>query len=129
MSYSWLPATLRTIADVAGLDAALALAERYGGRRVKLPSRFRPGSWLDEAVGEEAAKAIIGHFGTTPLDIPLGGGGSYAQMRRQLNARFEQLEAEGAPAARIAAELGITERAVRMRRAARRTDNGQGRLF
>lgn len=129
MSYSWLPATLRALADVAGLDAALAIAERYGGRRVKLPSRYRPGSWLDEVVGEKAARAIVEHFGTQPLDIPLGSNGTYAQMRRQMNARFEELEAEGASAARIASELGITDRAVRLRRAARRSDDGQGSLF
>lgn len=129
MTHDWLPQSLREIADIAGLDAALALAEAYGGRRVKLPSRYRPGTWLDRLVGETAAKAIIEHFGTTPLDIPLAGAGTYAQMRRNMAARFEALTAEGASAARIAAELGITERAVRMRRAARRGDDGQGRLF
>lgn len=129
MTHGWLPKSLREVADVAGLDAALALAEAYGGRRVKLPSSFRPGSWLDKTVGEEAAKAIIGHFGTAPLDIPLAGAGTYAQLRRNMAARFDELTAQNASAAEIARALGITERAVRLRRAARRGDDGQGRLF
>lgn len=129
MTHEWLPQSLREIADVAGLDAALALAEAYGGRRVKLPSSFRPGSWLDKTVGEVAARAIVQHFGTTPLDIPLAGAGTYAQMRRNMAMRFDELTAANASAAQIARELGITERAVRLRRAARRGDDGQGRLF
>ncbi|MBB4018215.1 hypothetical protein GGR16_003249 [Chelatococcus caeni] len=133
MSPSWLPSVLRTIADAAGLDVALVLAERYGGRRVDLPVRLHEGNWLVEAVGWDAARAIVESFGPGRLDIPLGPAGTFARMRREIDRRYAELENGGASAARIASELGMTERAIRQRRARRRAmqapDRRQKSLF
>lgn len=118
-TYSWLPRLLREIAQVAGIEAALKLAESHGGRRVDIPARLTDECWLVKAVGRPAAEAIAAQLGAGRLDIPLGPAGSYARLRRQLNDRYEALEGRSSMAT-IAQELGITERAVRKRRAKRR---------
>ncbi len=118
--FCWLPPVLKAIAEAGGLDAALAIAERHGGRRVLLPRRVEGRNWLVETVGQEPARKILERFGPGRLDIPLGPAGSYSRMRRRINERYDELERRGASAAEIAADLGITERTVRLRRASRR---------
>lgn len=79
MSFSWLPPLLNEIADVAGVDAALALADARGGSRVTIPAKLKADHWLNEVVGPEAAEKLCKHFRVglerqkgAQLDIPLG---------------------------------------------------------
>lgn len=79
MSYSWLPPLLNEIADVAGFEAALALADARGGSRVTIPAKLKPDHWLNEVVGPQAAEKLCAHFRVgldrqtgAQLDIPLG---------------------------------------------------------
>lgn len=76
MSYDWLPPLLAEIAEVAGLDAALAMADARGGSRITIPARPRPDHWLVQAVGVDAAKLIADHFrvGNSGLivELPVG---------------------------------------------------------
>lgn len=62
MSYDWLPPLLAEIAEVAGLDAALALAEARGGSRITIPARPRPDHWFAQTVGMEAAEKIAAFY-------------------------------------------------------------------
>lgn len=57
-----LPAVLQEIAEVAGLDAAWALARAKGGTTIFLPRRVGHRHWLAEIVGYEAARKICDHF-------------------------------------------------------------------
>lgn len=130
-----LPPVLASIAEAAGEEIALLIARTYGGTRVIVPAA--PGrNWLTAMVGEKRAALIIDKLGPTRrLDVPLGPEGGLAMSRRQSARAYEQLEADHAPTTRIARSLGITDRAVRMRRArklARQSSvesSGQGDLF
>jgi len=114
-----LPPLLIRIAEATDLDTALRLAEHYGGRRVDIPNKW-PKNWLVTLVGESQARAIVAAIGYGRVDIPLGPTGSYAAFRRQLNRRYAELEQAGGTEASIARALGLTDRAVRYRRARER---------
>lgn len=136
MSYSWLPALLAEIAEVAGLEAALKLAESHGGRRVSIPARIPADDHpLVQSVGRVAAEKICAHYrqGTGSgrscgiyIVVPLGPSGALAGARRRLAKAL----AEGASAAEAARAAGMTERsAFRARARLRDRDDKQGRLF
>ena len=128
MSYSWLPKMLAEIAEVAGLDAALRLAEARGGTEIYVPATAGDDHWLTETVGREAADAICQHFegggrGSRVL-LPLGPKGSAARIRRKV----DRMIADGKSEREIALATGYTGRGVRMRRAQAR-DRKQGSLL
>lgn len=132
---SWpeLPALLAEIAEVAGIDAALAIAEAKGGQSVIVPTRLRADHWLSVAVGQDKAEIISRHFTSghrrQELVIPLGPSGSFLAERRRRARLIAEANARGASANQIAQEAGITERSVRRFRAKIRGDGGQGQLF
>lgn len=132
MATEALPSLLDRIAAVAGIEVAQAIARARGGTRVTVPNGVGR-NWLTELVGAEAAAAVIEALGPVErVDIPLGPeGGSWAEWRRARAEALARLEAAGAGAGEIARALGMTERAVRMRRARRRAaaEDGQGELF
>jgi hypothetical protein len=137
MVHEELPGLLAEIAEVAGLDAALMLAERVGGTRVSIPARATPDHWLVELVGRKAADAICDQFRTLSAEgreagarhvvIPRGPAGCLTKARRRL---AEELIA-GTSAREAARRAGLSERAAfRMRARMRDEENSpQGRLL
>ncbi|PZA12447.1 hypothetical protein DNX69_10750 [Rhodopseudomonas palustris] len=139
MTYTWLPDLLATIAEVAGLDAALQIADAYGGTRKQVPAHLPDGShWLTDCVGRQAAEKICDHFrqgtagggfGGAYLTIPLGPAGAVAAARR----RMAKALADGKSASEAARIAGMTERtAYRARSRARKGggwDDNQSELF
>jgi hypothetical protein len=136
--YHYLPGILREIADVAGLPAALAIAEVKGGTRVHFPARAPDGHWLPELVGREAADKLCAYFrtrataqgGTRPTVnggvyelVPLGPKNFYARARR----KAAELTAQGMTRERVAAQLGVHMRTVQRYRARERDE--EPRLF
>jgi hypothetical protein len=120
MSFSWLPPLLAEIAEVAGLEAALAMADQRGGSRISLPARPGPNHWLVQAVGPEAAKAICKHFrtgasgsGGAVLDLPCRP--DLTKLRRA--QKVDQLIASGLSADTIARETGAHRTTVFRRKA------------
>jgi len=113
-----LPGVLAQIANVAGEEAALAIAEARGGTRVYIPPKPDADHWMSRLVGHEAALAIgeelTGGFAGLPVDMPLGPAGLAAAAR----ARIDAMIAEGKSESYIARATGYTTRAVRRRRAA-----------
>jgi hypothetical protein len=88
-SFDGLPPLLGEIAEVAGLHAALALAEACGGTRIDLPMSTQLSNmhWLVEIVGREAAIKICKHFSAEhnlELELPRGPTGSRADRWRRL---------------------------------------------
>ena len=123
-----LPPLLNEIAEVAGVVAALAIAEARGGTRVHFPARAPDGHWLVALVGREAADKLCAHFRATQAGgsyvlIPVGPKNFYSRARR----RAIELRGQKSASA-IALDLGVTERAV-YKWWADKPDERQGRLF
>ncbi len=129
-SFGDLPAILTEIAEVAGLDAAMKIAEAKGGTSAYFPYRAKAGHWLVELVGQEAADKLCAHFrtglvGGIEVDIPLGPRKFYATCRR----RAEELRRQNLSEREIARRLGITYRTIKRYKASGGGDSGQGQLF
>jgi hypothetical protein len=128
-----LPHVLAEIAEVAGEDAALAIAAARGGTTVYIPPAPASDHWLSRAVGQAKAKAIAERLtcgvGGMRIDLPLGPQtGHLAQAR----AKVDRMIAEGEASERdIARAAGYTIRGVRKRtaRAATRRDDPQLKLL
>lgn len=131
-----LPALLAEIAEVAGLAAALAIAEAKGGTVVNIPSGKKKRNWLIDCVGPEAAAKISAHFtsgrGRLQLDIPLPPTNSHRQWLRQ-RAKVYQSAIETANSLSKAALMAGTTRRTLQRfnhvRKGRKKSDGQGSLF
>lgn len=126
---SALPALLAEIAEIAGVEAALAIARVKGGTRAYFPARPGADHWLVAAVGADTAslvcRELVANQTGVHLDVPLGPTGTLAAARRLA----AELDAAGASAATIARSAGLTDRTVRRMRARRREDPRQGRLL
>lgn len=130
MNFDWLPPLLAEIAEVAGLDAALALAEARGGSRITIPAYPRPDHWFAQTVGAEAAAKISKHFRVgnsgAVVELPVGPSGAQAATRRRIDAMLRQ----GVSADRIAREVRVHRTTVFRRKATMDDDDPrQGRLF
>ena len=136
-SLDGLPNLLREIAEIAGIEAALALADAVGGTRVDIPARAKPEDWLSDIVGYEAACKIADYYRVGDADgresgayrvvIPRGPYSVLAEARRRL---VKELMA--GTSVRDAARLsGLTERTAWRYKAklASPDDDPQGRLF
>lgn len=128
-----LPQLLSEIAEVAGISAALAVAEAKGGQEVFIAAHLKPDNWLVQAVGMEKARLISDHFcsgrARLKVTIPLGPSGSYlAERRRRAKAMAEALQA-GASANDIARAAGVTNRTARRFRNRARLGASQDTLF
>lgn len=132
---SWpdLPPLLAEIAEVAGLDAALAIAEAKGGQEVFIVSRLRPDNWLVQAVGAERAERISAHFCSgryrQKLAIPFGPKGSYLAERRRTARAMADALSSGASANEMARAAGVTNRSARRFRTKLRHHNSQPKLL
>ncbi len=124
---SALPGVLAEIADVAGVEAAWALARAKGGTNIYVPVTADDGHWLPKLVGRAAADKICAHFqiSTTGarLLIPLAKlADQQARMREAVSAGMSNNEA--------ALAAGMHERSARRYRArARDDDDSQGKLL
>lgn len=129
MSFAWLPPVLAEIAEITGIDAALALAEHAGGLRryCPTPDRLDDAHWLVAACGREAAALVAQRFGGTMLEIPLGPAGN----NRKLAKRIRDMIAAGASSNDIAQATGVAFRTVTRHRARLRDgdDDAQGTLL
>ena len=122
-----LPPLLAEIADVAGIEAALAIAEAKGGQEAFIVARLRPDNWLIRAVGAEKARLISDHFcsgrARQKLTIPFGPVGSYHALRQRTAKALEDAASRGESANQMAAKAGVTTRTVHRFRSRRRGHN------
>lgn len=113
-----LPGILSQIADIAGEDAALAVAAARGGTQIYIPPEPGRDHWLSRLVGQQAAAAIADKLtcgvGGMRVDLPLGPKGAAARLR----AKVDRMIKEGLSERAIAQATGYTMRGVRMRKAA-----------
>lgn len=116
-----LPELLAEIADVAGLPAALAVAQVKGGRRTHFPAKCPDDHWLVVAAGREAADKLCEHFrvnhkGGITLLVPLGPTKLYDRARFHALALMER----GRSVNDVAREIGVSARSIEHWRAAER---------
>jgi hypothetical protein len=102
---SSLPGVLREIADVAGVEAAWALARAHGGMTAYITLAPIEGHWLVEAVGREAAARICEKFGGLRILIP------QARIAQQQERLVKSLEA-GLSISQAVSVSGMHERTV-----------------
>jgi hypothetical protein len=136
-AHEGLPGLLAEIAEVAGLDAAMTLAEAVGGTRVTIPARASADHWLTTTVGPKAAEAICDHFrilsaegreaGARHVVIPRGPAGCLEKARLRLARELDK----GVSAREAARRAGLSERAAFRMRARMKTEENadQGKLF
>lgn len=101
-----MPASLAEIADLFGVEAAVALVEHFGGTEVKFPARPTEDHPVLIALGEDLGRALCAYFGGELIYIPHG-------KRSSTRADVSRLEAAGYDRATIARRLGISQRHVR----------------
>lgn len=86
---SGLPGIAGTIAEVIGLEATVRLLRWRGGCEIAVPVRPE-GSALARAIGEDAARALVDHFGPGKLLLPMaavrGAGARRVQALTMLRA-------------------------------------------
>ncbi len=129
MSYTWLAPLLNQIAEVAGLEAALALAAERGGSRVSFPARLPQKHWLIDCVGKEAAELICeefrgGNYGAA-VDLPVGPTGTANALRRDVDRMIR----DGVSPDQIAMKMKVHRTTVFRRKANLGLKDNQPDLF
>ncbi|AFL74582.1 hypothetical protein Thivi_2661 [Thiocystis violascens DSM 198] len=66
-----MPETLREVADLIGVAAAVRLSQRFGGRRCYIGTNPE-GSALEDCVGPDAARALSWYYGAGETTFPRG---------------------------------------------------------
>lgn len=84
-----------------GVDALVALAERFGGRRLYIPQTIGPEHEIAAAIGTEEAAKLSRRYSLAYIRVPLA---------RDLRARHYR--ARGLSNGEICSKLGITETGV-----------------
>jgi Homeodomain-like domain len=123
-----MPTVLADVADMAGADAALALALAYGGTEVywPRPESIGPDHDLAKCLGQDVAQLLARDLFVGRVIIPMGAGNQYARRHAAILA----LRSEGKSISQIARALGVTSRCVERRLAAARDqDDTQSDLF
>lgn len=119
-----LPDLLARIADAAGEEAALLVAQEWGGRLLYLPKVFRTDHRLVELIGEDRARKIFAELGNGMVTIPLGPYAGAAERRRIAAAALEAGKSHQQAAKDARVHLRTVERL-----AAKMRDDRQGDLF
>lgn len=115
-SFVGLPYPLDRIAEVAGLEAAMLLADEVGGTRISFPRYVTTDHWLSQLIGITAAKAVCDEFKQLSADNRERGSGEMilprgpANMYQKAKARFFDLRENGISVRRSAMQVSITER-------------------
>lgn len=117
-----LTGLLGRIADVAGVKAALAVLEAYGGREMSLSAQ--PTAALASIVGAEAAAAIVQEIGVGKVTIPMA---HLRGQRGRREAAFRMLRS-GAKIGEVVRAIDIHERTVYRLKLAKPEDT-TGSLF
>lgn len=99
-----LPETVRRIAEVIGMDAALALVLHYGGKTVWPAKHGAQRAHLAEILGEAAAEKFTATW-REPVPIPLCQRAARAVAQDALRAEFDRLTRAGASARAAVAKL------------------------
>lgn len=104
----YLPASLREVVDIIGMQAALKLVEHFGGVALYVPAEITPDHRITQAIGERAATLLWEHYRGDTIDIPR----CHAALREARNAELRARREAGATVSELAIDYGLTMRAV-----------------
>lgn len=125
-----LPGILAEIAEAAGPIAAVRLAQAKGGARVYIPreGRLADDHWLIQALGMDAARAIVARYGGDTLEIPHS---PLTSSRSRIWRTIRDGLAQGLSEAEIARLAGVAGRTIRRHKAgdSGKAQTDQHRLF
>ena len=98
------------IAEVAGEDAARALARRFGGSEIYIPypSSIGGSHPLAECVGQEAARTIADRLGRGHVKVPMGRISGRGSLPPHIFAIIANAHREGIGTSRIARIVGCS---------------------
>ncbi|ROO28271.1 Mor transcription activator family protein [Salinisphaera orenii] len=102
----YLPTVAREIAAVIGMAATCDLIAARGGTRLYVPAQLTPEHALNREIGAEAAAKLVEIYGGDTLDMPRAHAATRAALHRTIVARY----IDGASAAQLARDYGVTER-------------------
>lgn len=97
-----LPRPLGEIARAVGVDLALKVAEKHGGKRLHVRHEPRPDHWLAKTIGIKAARLVCQRLGGEVYKIPVA-----TAIRNKMRAT--ELREEGRSWNEIGAALNISQ--------------------
>ena len=103
-----LPEVLAMVAGIAGRDAALCLAKKYGGGRKYIPKIMLEDHPIALTIGHEAAVQLSNMYGGERIVIPLGPM-SYQSV---MAASIAEMLAEGSSKSDISRTLHVSKNTV-----------------
>jgi hypothetical protein len=116
-----LPGILAEIAEVAGDDAALAVARVRGGTQIYIPPKPANDHWLCELIGLDQAYAVCEKLtagvGSRRADVPLAIYSAYRAESKNRYRVMDQMIRDQKSEREITLETGYSSRAIRRRRA------------
>jgi hypothetical protein len=119
--YEGLEATADNLRRLLGDDAARALSQACGGRRLYVPKSPGPNHPITVILGQDKADQLAGAFHGVGIDVP---------MMPETQAQIRKLDALGWTRAAIAREVRVTERWVyKTLSRPENSETPQGRLF
>lgn len=104
MTRASLPSLLAEMVDALGEDVARAVVDEWGGTRLWVPRRIRPGHPIATALGVDAAERLVRWSGGAAIAVPTDA----AWRRAERDARIRSGRTHGVPAAVLARREGLT---------------------
>lgn len=101
---------LQEVARRCGDDAALRLADRFGGLKIYIPAAPDPAHRLAAALGREVLEALVAIAGGSSTIVPRGHR-LLVEMRRRM---ILELYRSGVSTGAIGRRIGVTQRYVQM---------------
>lgn len=104
-----LPAKLREINSIVGLEATLTIVKHYGGVRLYVPMSMTPDHILARLIGFEAAVKLAKEFGGMDhFDIPRAAEAVRSVRNREISEKYMK----GKSLRLLAIEYQMTERSI-----------------
>ena len=109
VDYAELPQSLKEIADSVGVEAAIKLSQKLGGRRFRIPLRSTvdDNHPIAQAIGTKPAARMMQDFRGIRVEIPVFG------RKCERDDAIRQAHAQGESIPSLADRYCITERWVR----------------
>lgn len=108
LAIDYLPESLRDVGDFLGMEAAMALLDKFAGIRLFIPKHVGVEHFLSQKLGHEAAQKLSRIYGGETLTIPR----AVRAKRRLRNLAIVAHYDRGASVRQLAGEYQLTERQI-----------------